>query len=228
MLIQHKPCWEGMRSRRAATAGPNRPVAINRTVSKGWSTVVAHAFDKRRGKKVSKRGELDSCQSILTMPRVTCKRKRTASNNEPLTDDSTAMDGSTARRNEGRPNNASSSGEPSVRSGSSTEARNDRDGHRATSNSTGGAGSVAGSSGSAGQTESSVVNNGSRDSGSSVGRQPPAPLTTDDIPALVREITRQLRPDNTEVQPPLVPGTSRLCVTAGGFPLRSPKGSSNS
>ena len=58
------------------------------------------------------------------MPRVTCKKKRTASNNEPLTDDRTAMDGSTARRNEGRPNNASSSVEPSVRSGSSTEARN--------------------------------------------------------------------------------------------------------
>ena len=84
------------------------------------------------------------------------------------------------------------------------------------------------SSGSAGQTKSSVVNNGLRDSGCNVGRQPPAPLTADDIPALVRKITRQLRPDNTEVQPPLVPGTSRLCVMAEGFPLRSPKGSSNS
>ena len=142
------------------------------------------------------------------MPCVTRKRKRTALNNEPLTNDSTSMDGSTAKRNEGRPNNVSSFGEPSVRSGSSSKARNNRDGNRAISNSAEGAGSVAGSSGSAGQTESSVVNNGLRDSGSNVGRQPPAPLTTDDIPALVREITRQLRPDNTEVQPPLVPGTS--------------------
>ena len=164
-------------------------------------------------------------RAFLTMPRITRKRKRTTSNNVPPTDDSTAMDGSITRRSEGRPNNASSSVESSVRSSSSTEARNNRDDNRATSNSTGGAGNVAGSSGSAGQTESSIASNGLRDSGSNVGRQPPAPLTADDIPALMREITRQLRPDSTEVQPPLVPAF--FCVTAGGFPLRSPKGSSN-
>ena len=64
----------------------------------------------------------------------------------------------------------------------------------------------AGSSGSAGP--SSVGDNRLRED-SNNGGQPPAPLTRDDIPALVREITRQLRSDNTEVHPdlPLVPGT---------------------
>ena len=47
------------------------------------------------------------------------------------------------------------------------------------------------------------------------GGQPPDPLTRDDIPVLVREITRQLRSNNTEVHLPLVPSTSHLCVTAG-------------
>ena len=82
-----------------------------------------------------------------------------------------------------------------------------------------GEGNVAGSSGSARQTESSIANDGLRDSSSNVGRQPPAPLTADDIPAFVREITRQLRPDSTEVQPPLVPGTSRYFLWYGrGLP----------
>ena len=54
---------------------------------------------------------------------------------------------------------------------------------------------------------SSVGDNRLRED-SNNGGQPPAPLTRDDIPALVKEITRQLRSDNTEVpDPPLVPGT---------------------
>ena len=61
------------------------------------------------------------------------------------------------------------------------------------------------SSGSAGP--SSVGDNRLRED-SNNGGQPPAPLTRDEIPALVREITRQLCSDNTEVHPdpPLVPG----------------------
>ena len=53
----------------------------------------------------------------------------------------------------------------------------------------------AGSSGSSGP--SSVGDNRLKED-SNNGGQPPAPLTRDDIPALVREITRQLRSDNTE------------------------------
>ena len=69
-------------------------------------------------------------------------------------------------------------------------------------------GQVANSAGSSGSARSSSVgDNGLRDSGSNIGGQPPAPLTRDNIPALVREITRKLRSDNTEVHLPLVPGT---------------------
>jgi len=51
------------------------------------------------------------------------------------------------------------------------------------------------------------------DSGvNSAGGHPPTPLTRDDIPALVREISCQLRPDNSKVHTPLVPGT-RCCVS---------------
>ena len=141
------------------------------------------------------------------MPRFTCnKRKRTALNREPHAHNSLATDGNTAS-NDGRSDNVPRSGEASDGTGSSTKTRNNQDGNRTASNSAGGTSrNSAGSSGSAGL--SSVGDNRLREDSNNRG-QPPAPLTKDDIPALVREITRQLRSDNTEVHPdpPLVPGT---------------------
>ena len=141
------------------------------------------------------------------MPRFTRnKRKRTVSDRELHAHNSSATDGNSAS-NDGRSDNVPRSEEASNGSGSSTEARNNRDGNRTAGNSAGGTSrNSAGSSGSAGP--SSVGDNRLRED-SNNGGQPPAPLTRDDIPALVREITRQLRSDNTEVHPdpPLVPGT---------------------
>ena len=146
---------------------------------------------------------------------------------EPHADNSLAthMDGNTAS-NDGWSDNVPRSGEASDGSGSSTEARNNRDGNRAANNSAGGTSNSAGSSGSAGP--SSVGDNSLRED-SNNGKKPPAPLTRDDISALVREITRQLHSDNTEVHQPLVPGTYiiSVCVSRPGLPLRSPRGSSN-
>ena len=119
---------------------------------------------------------------------------------------SSATDGNSTS-NDGRSDNVPRSEEASNGSGSSTEARNNQDGNRTAGNSAGGTSrNSAGSSGSAGP--SSVGDNRLRED-SNNGGQPPAPLTRDDIPTLVREITRQLRLNNTEVHPdpPLVPGT---------------------
>ena len=62
--------------------------------------------------------------------------------------------------------------------------------------SAGGTSTSAGSSYSAGL--SSFSNNRLREDNNNRG-QPSAPLTRDDIPTLVREITRQLHSDNTEI-----------------------------
>ena len=159
------------------------------------------------------------------MPRFTRnKRKCTASDHESHANNSSATDGNTAS-NDGRSNNVPRYGEASDGLGSSTEARNNQDGNRAASNSVGGTSISACSSGS---TRLSSVGDNRLGEDSNNRRQPPAPLTRDDIPALVREITRQLRLDNTEVHPPLVPGTLVFfSVSRPGFPLISPRGSNN-
>ena len=122
------------------------------------------------------------------------------SDREPPTDNSSATDGNIASNND-----VPKSREASDGSGSSTEARNNRDSNRVASNSAGGTSNRAGSSGSTGP--SSVGDTRLRDSGNNNGGQPPAPLTRDDITVLVREFTRQLRSDSTEDHPPLVLGT---------------------
>ena len=82
------------------------------------------------------------------------------------------------------------------------------DSSRAAGHSAGGTSSGEGSSGSTGTGSGSI----GLDSGGNSRGQPPTPLTRDDIPALVREISCQLRLDNAEVHPPLVPGTM-CCVS---------------
>jgi len=130
------------------------------------------------------------------------KRKRTASEVDPLSDNGTTRDSnadSGTTRDDGGPEN--STGEGGIgRTGTS------RDSSRAAGHSAGRTGRNDGSNDSEGI-----------DSGvNSAGGHPPTPLTRDDIPALVREIARQLRPDDAEVHTPLVPGT--MCCVSLVFP----------
>jgi len=123
------------------------------------------------------------------------KRKRVALEDEPLTDYGTTRDGETdndTTRDDGGPQNPTGGGEDS-RTGNTTRTADSSDSNRATDYGAGGS-------------------SGSADGVNSAGGHPPTPLTRDDIPALVREISRQLRPDNAEVHTPLVPGT-RCCVS---------------
>ena len=144
---------------------------------------------------------------VSGMPRGR-KRKRTALEVDPLSDNGTTRDSnadSGTTRDDGGPEN--STGEGGIgRTGTRTRTADSRDSSRAAGHSAGRTGRNDGSNDSEGI-----------DSGvNSAGGHPPTPLTRDDIPALVREIARQLRPDDAEVHTPLVPGT--MCCVSLVFP----------
>jgi len=137
------------------------------------------------------------------------KRKHTASEVDPLADNGTTRDSNadsgTTRdvRDDGGPENSTG------RTGNRTRIADSHDGSKVTGRS-------------AGRNDGSNDSEGTDSGGNSAGGHPPTPLTRDDIPALVREIARQLRPDDAEVHTPV------SCVVCHWFsPIRNLKGPCN-
>jgi len=136
------------------------------------------------------------------------KRKRTASEVNPLADNGTTRDSNTDSettrdvRDVGGPKNSTGEG-GNGRTGNRTRTADSHDGSRATGRS-------------AGRNDGSNDNEGTDSGGNSAGGHLPTPLTRDDIPALVREIARQFCLDDAEVHAPLVPGT--MCCVSLVFP----------
>ena len=167
---------------------------------------------------------------LHSVERVSCfnnatrnKEKTCCFGCRPLTDNGTTRDtnadsGMTRDdnivRDDGGPKNSMGEGE-NGRTGNTTRTADSHDSNIATGHC-------------AGRTSRSDGSNGSKGTVSGVNSakgHPPTPLTRDGIPAPVREIARQLRPDDAEVHTPLVPGT--MCCVSLVCPISSLKEPSN-